>query len=70
MAGLLTLPGLLFLPDNMSVASYKQTLSTRGITAAGTVADSHRIPLHQAASAARLPFPPAKVRKIQLSEDK
>jgi len=34
------------------------------ITAAGTVPDSHRIPLHQAASATRLPFPGAKVRTI------
>ena len=38
-----------------SVALHKQTLLRR-ITAAGTVPDSHRIPLHQAASATRLPL--------------
>jgi hypothetical protein len=38
-----------------------------GITAAGTVPDSHRIPLHQAASATRLPFSGAK---IQISEER
>ena len=53
MAGLLTFPSLLYLPDSWSVALYKQTLLT-GITAAGTVPDSHWIPLHQAASATRL----------------
>ena len=49
-----------------SVALYEQT-SITGITAAGTVPDSHRIPLHQAASATRLPFPSAKLR---ISEQK
>jgi len=35
-----------------------------GITAAGTVPDSHWIPLHQAASAAQIAISAAKVRKI------
>ncbi len=48
MEGLLTLPSLLYLPDSLSVALYKQTLQ-KGITAAGTVPDSHRIPFHQTA---------------------
>ena len=55
LAGLLTFPSLPYLPDFKSVALYRQTLQ-RGITAAGTVPDSHRIPLHQVASATRLPY--------------
>ena len=66
LAGLLTFPSLLYLPDRLSeefatahgnhnsqfpilrasVALYKQTLP-RGITAAGTVPDFHRIPLRR-----------------------
>jgi hypothetical protein len=46
MAGILTFPSLLYLPDHWPVALYKQTLQ-RGITAAGTVLDSHQIPLHR-----------------------
>ena len=45
LAGLLTFPNLLCLPEQYSVALYKQ-ISKMGITAAGTVPDSHRIPLH------------------------
>ena len=51
----MTFPNLPYLPEIISVALYRQTLQ-RGITAAGTVPDSHRIPLHQAASATRLPY--------------
>jgi hypothetical protein len=46
LAGLLTFPSLLYLPGSSPVALYKQT-SIMGITAAGTVPDSHRIPLHR-----------------------
>jgi len=55
LAGLLTFLSLHYLPDLWSVALYIQTSLTR-ITAAGTVPDFHRIPLHQAASATRLPY--------------
>ena len=62
----MTFPNLPYLPEIISVALYRQTLQ-RGITAAGTVPDSHRIPLHQAASATRLPILGAKIR---ISEQK
>ena len=49
MAGLLTFPCLLAFPT-MCLREcqwhFKQTLK-KGITAAGTVPDSHRIPLHR-----------------------
>ena len=49
MAGLLTFPrsALPSQPCSWPVTSSKQTLCFEGITAAGTVPDSHRIPLHR-----------------------
>jgi len=46
LAGLLTFLSLLYLPGKLPVALYKQTALTR-ITAAGTVRDSHPVPLHR-----------------------
>jgi hypothetical protein len=68
-AGLLTFPSLLYLPEplskrsmfNVSVALYKQA-SLMGITAAGTVPDSHRIPLHHGGFCPQIAFVGAKVR--------
>ena len=59
-AGLLTFPSLLYLPDILSVALYKQT-SLRRITAAGTVPDSHRIPLHHGGYSHQIAFLACKV---------
>jgi hypothetical protein len=56
MAGLLTFPSLLYLPGIVVASGVIQANPSKGITAAGTVPDSHRIPLHQAASAAQLPY--------------
>lgn len=61
MAGLLAFPGLLYLPDFKSVALYEQA-SLMGITAAGTVPDSHRIPLHHGGFCPQIAFVGAKVR--------
>ena len=49
MAGLLTFPqsALPSQPCPRPVTFSKQTLCFEGITAAGTVPDSHRIPLHR-----------------------
>jgi hypothetical protein len=49
MAGLLTLPSLLYLPGLFSISQWRYTSRpfSKGITAAGTVPDSHRIPLSQ-----------------------
>ena len=64
----MTLPRWPYLPDNFQFSIFNlqssifivsgviQANPIMGITAAGTVPDSHRIPLHQAASATRLPY--------------
>jgi len=75
LVGLLTFPSLLYLPDDFnssifqffnfssSVALYKQTLQ-RGITAAGTVPDSHRIPFHHSATRT----PDCRIHKLRCKD--
>ena len=64
-AGILTLPCLPCLPDLVSVALYGQACRMR-ITAAGTVPDSHRIPLHLSDVGRSIAIVPVRKNTLQM----